>query len=207
MGGLLVVDSLGADQHLLERRSQVVAELVHAVDGGGRSSRSGRRPERIVAEGAVGAVLSVLHARLSQSRKASEKPLLGLLSPLMSIVVLPYLGPATAEREARRASPRRSARTQARTADPLRDLQMRLTYRTVRVLAAIAEQPGASGRQIAQASGITDQGQVSKLLWRLEHLGLIRNTVTPRGKGEPNAWALTPKGTQIQQAISTQADD
>jgi DNA-binding NarL/FixJ family response regulator len=37
-------------------------------------------------------------------------------------------------------------------------LDIRLTYRTVRVLAAIAARPGLSNRQISQRAGITDQG-------------------------------------------------
>ena len=48
---------------------------------------------------------------------------------------------------------------------------MRLTYRTVRVLMVIAGHAGASNREIAQGSGIVDQGQISKLLARLERLG------------------------------------
>jgi AcrR family transcriptional regulator len=211
MGGLCIVDALGADRRVLEHRARVLAELVQAVHRGqgseGRSPHPGQYPERIVAEGAVGAVLSVLHARLSAPPSTSEQPLLALLNPLVSIIVLPYLGPAAAERELRRATPRARARSSPPTTDPLLGLQMRLTYRTVRVLTAIAEQPASSGRQIAQAAGINDQGQVSKLLWRLEHLGLIQNTATTaRSKGAPNAWALTPKGSDIHHAIDTQND-
>ena len=117
--------------------------------------------------------------------------------------MLPYLGPEAAAREVEHPVPR--ARRRATTpADPLRELDMRLTYRTVRVLLAIAERPGASSRQVADASGVADQGQISKLLWRLEHLGLIANTTDGRGRGEPNAWILTPKGREVEQAIRTQ---
>ena len=48
---------------------------------------------------------------------------------------------------------------------------MRLTYRTVRVLMATAEHPGASNRLIADTPEITDQGQISKLLGRLQRAG------------------------------------
>jgi len=37
----------------------------------------------------------------------------------------------------------------AAAGDPLRDVGMRLTYRTVRVLTAVAANPGASNREIA----------------------------------------------------------
>jgi hypothetical protein len=86
---------------------------------------------------------------------------------------------------------------------------MRLTYRTVRVLTAIAELGGRgvhpSNREIGVASGMNDQGQISKLLSRLHRLGLIDNTVAGPGRGAPNAWALTPKGAEIEQAIGEHA--
>ena len=60
---------------------------------------------------------------------------------------------------------------------------MRLTYRTVRVLSVIGEAPGASNREVAEGSGIADQGQISKLLARLERLQLIENTGGGQLKG------------------------
>ena len=52
---------------------------------------------------------------------------------------------------------------------------MRLTYRTSRVLAGVAELGGRgsdpSNRQVGEYAGIADAGQVSKLLRRLERLG------------------------------------
>lgn len=78
---------------------------------------------------------------------------------------------------------------------------MRITYRTVRVLMVIAEHPDASNRQIAAGAGITDQGQVSKLLARLEHLGLIYNRGLGPVKGAPNAWQLTARGRAVEGAI------
>jgi DNA-binding IclR family transcriptional regulator len=83
---------------------------------------------------------------------------------------------------------------------------MRLTYRTVRVLAAVATHPGSSNRRIAHAAGIEDQGQISKLLVRLERLGLVDNTDTHNGKGTANAWMLTTAGHDIQDAIAAQID-
>ncbi len=204
MGGLLVVDALAAERPVLERRAKVVEVLINAVHQGGTRPRGGpgRRPTRIVAEGAVGAVLAVIHARLSAR---DPKPLAGLLNQLMGMIVLPYRGPEAAERELGRQAPKPRRRpTPAAPADPLRELGMRLTYRTVRVLLAIAEHPGASSREVADASGISDQGQMSKLLWRLEHLGLIDTAVRHHGRGEPNAWSLTPKGMEMERTIRSQ---
>jgi DNA-binding PadR family transcriptional regulator len=74
---------------------------------------------------------------------------------------------------------------------------MRLTYRTLRVLTAISEQPGASNREVAVHAEVADQGQISKLLARLERLGLIQNTGEGQPSGEPNAWLLTSRGEEI----------
>ncbi|MGO8906444.1 MAG: MarR family transcriptional regulator [Solirubrobacteraceae bacterium] len=78
---------------------------------------------------------------------------------------------------------------------------MRLTYRTVRVLAAIAAQPGLSNRQISQRAGITDQGQISRLLSRLARLQPIENTGQGQRKGSANAWRLTGHGEAVDRAI------
>jgi AcrR family transcriptional regulator len=218
LAGLLIVDALAAEHRVLERRAHVVDALVDAVHrgvrekgrGGTRARRSVRAasaPARIVSEGVVGALLSVIHARLLDP---SPQSLSSLLNSLMGIVVLPYLGPVAAEREL--ARPMLGVRRRSHApADPLRELDMRLTYRTVRVLLAIAELGGRgshpSGRQVADAAGISDQGQMSKLLARLQHLGLIHNCATGRGKGEPNAWTLTPRGQDIEQVIRAQTAD
>ena len=72
----------------------------------------------------------------------------------------------------------------------------RLTVRTQLVLTAVAEHAGASNREIAHAAGISDQGQISKLLARLQTHGLLQN-VGGLGQGAPNAWQLTPQGEAL----------
>jgi DNA-binding MarR family transcriptional regulator len=79
---------------------------------------------------------------------------------------------------------------------------MRLTYRTLMVLGAVAAEPGASNRRIADTAGVHDQGQISKLLGRLEKLELIHNNGNGQPKGEPNAWTLTPRGREVQQVLT-----
>ncbi len=59
------------------------------------------------------------------------------------------------------------------------------------VLPVITVAPGLSNFAISVRAGIKDQGQISKLLARLAHLGLIENTQPTRPKGTPNAWRLT----------------
>ncbi len=86
---------------------------------------------------------------------------------------------------------------------------MRITYRTARVLRAIAERPGASNRQVAEQAGIVDQGQISRLLSRLESLGLVANQGVGAGgsatRGTANAWVLTARGEQMQRGVQPQA--
>jgi DNA-binding MarR family transcriptional regulator len=117
------------------------------------------------------------------------------------MIVLPYLGPAAARKELARPAPK-PPRVSRAERNPLGELDMRLTYRTVRVLMAIAAQPGSSNRVVADTAEVTDQGQMSKLLARLHDIGLIENTGGGPAKGEPNAWTLTDKGWQIQEAIT-----
>jgi AcrR family transcriptional regulator len=207
LGSLLVVDALAAGPRVLARRAEVLAGLARVLDRGhtaaGRRSSAKAEPPPLTAEGIVGGVLAVIHARLLED---GHGRLQGLLNPLMGMIVHPYLGRSAAAKELTRPSPktpRRASRpsTAQDGQDPLAGLDMRLTYRTLRVLAAIASQPGASNRRIAEQAGIHDQGQISKLLTRLTRLGLIANNGEGQAKGEANAWTLTPKGEQIEQAI------
>jgi AcrR family transcriptional regulator len=205
LGSLMVVDALGAGPMVLERRARVLDTLTEIVDQGRHSGRgeakTGVQVPPLTAEGVVGAVLSVIHARILEK---GHPRLTSLLNPLMGMIVLPYLGRAEAAKELARATPRASRTPRKPAKDPLEGLDMRLTYRTLRVLATIASHPAASNRQVADAAGVHDQGQISKLLARLEHLGLIHNTGQGHTKGEPNAWNLTPKGAHVEQAIRTQ---
>ena len=84
---------------------------------------------------------------------------------------------------------------------------MRLTYRTMLVLEAIATRPGVSNRLVGELAGVSDQGQISKLLARLERLGLTENTGVGHAKGEANAWSLTALGHQIAQRLGTNTHD
>jgi AcrR family transcriptional regulator len=225
MGRLCVVETLGAGLRVHQRRLAVLDVVVAAVDEGRQQSRSAKALPPLTSEGVVGGVLSVLHARLiphtgsgrgatraKGTRRAKgpgltgEQPdsLLELTGALMAMVVLPYLGPAAAAKEAARSTPRRRSPRRGAGGDPLRDLEMRLTYRTVRVLLAIAANPDASNRQVGAAAGIDDQGQISKLLARLEKLGLVHNNGVGQVRGAPNAWQLTKKGAEVEQLVAGQ---
>jgi hypothetical protein len=155
----------------------------------------------VTAEGVVGAILAVLHKRLAQRRAG---PFADLLGPLMSMIVLPYLGQREARRELSRPPLQLTSIAPAPTAgrrDPLLGLDIRLTYRTVRVLMVIAAHPGASNREIADRAGIVDQGQISKLLTRLEGLELVGNSGGGQELGTANAWSLTSRGAELERAM------
>jgi hypothetical protein len=209
LGRVLVVDALKAGPLVLEQRARLVGELIGVVDQGRGLVRGGRRVAPLTGEGVVGAVLAVVHARLLAGAGARGGAggggrggsLVELLNPLMAMIVQPYLGAAAAERELARPVVRERRVRPRAVSDPLDGLEMRLTYRTLRVLAAIAGAPGASNRAVAMSAEVADQGQISKLLARLEGLGLIRNTGVGHLKGEPNAWELTDRGLEVQRAL------
>jgi AcrR family transcriptional regulator len=199
MGRLLVVDSLGAGAPVVKRRAWLVDTAIDAVEEGRREPNShGDLP--FAAEGVVGGVLSVLHARLLEGDSGR---LVELVNPLMSMVVLPYLGPAAARKELEGPVLVAPATTSRRGEDPLRELDMRLTYRTVRVLRALAVQPGSSNRQVGDGAEVGDPGQTSKLLARLQGLGLVENVADRSIRGAPNSWTLTHRGWEVQAAIGS----
>jgi AcrR family transcriptional regulator len=198
---LCLVEALGAGPRVLERRAEMLEELAELVDRGRFVTSAVREPPEVAAEGVVGAVFAVLHTRVLEG---GGEPFTNLLGSLMNIVVLPYLGARAASRELTRPAPEPRQNggppPGGEIRDPLAGLNMRLTYRTVRVLVVIAQRPGASNREIADRSGVTDQGQISKLLARLARLELVENSGEGQEKGGSNAWHLTPRGARVERA-------
>jgi AcrR family transcriptional regulator len=199
---LCMIEALCAGERVLQRRAKVLEELAAVIDRGRLVTQVASEPPQVTAEGIVGAVFAVVHTRLLEGRTRLLQDLLG---SLMSMIVLPYLGATAASRELTRppletGGTRRPPGRPPRAHDPLAGLNIRLTYRTVRVLMIIAEYPGASNREIARGSGIVDQGQISKLLTRLERLRLVENVGDGAEKGAANAWHLTGRGAQLERS-------
>ncbi len=203
-----VVQSARGSRRVLQAREALLTRLAATI-AQGRSQRV-RESEvpAVTAEGLVGAAVAIVYKRLLNGAQA---PLTDLFGDLMGMIVLPYLGSAAAARERKRRPPERSEGTAAgdpaagvsvRDGDPLREVPMRLTYRTARVLRAVAQSPGVSNRLVGEHAGITDQGQVSKLMARLQRLGLLANTGEGHTRGERNAWQLTPLGERVIQQLS-----
>jgi AcrR family transcriptional regulator len=211
-----VVQALRSGTRALERREEVLGELALALDEGRReSARGGGDCPPLTAEGLVGAVFGIVYGRLLRGERA---PLTGLFNELMGMIVLPYLGPAAARKEQARPVPTPASvsgvsgtvlETSVREgyeSDPLADLPMRLTYRTARVLEVLAAHPEISNRGVGELSGVADQGQISRLLARLERLGLAANTGEGHARGEANAWTLTDVGGRVALSISAHAE-
>jgi AcrR family transcriptional regulator/DNA-binding MarR family transcriptional regulator len=205
-----VVQALRGGSRVLERREQILTGLAAVVDEGRHEGPRGAECTPLTAEGLVGAAFGIVYARLLRDER---EPLTGLFGELMGMIVLPYLGPAAARREHVRPAPTVSddaarpggALGTPLEGDPLRGVPVRLTYRTARVLESVAELGGRgenpSNRMVAECAGISDQGQISKHLRRLERAGLLANTGQGHAKGEPNAWTLTPKGELLTQSL------
>jgi AcrR family transcriptional regulator len=202
---VFVVHALRGGPEVLERREDVLARLVAVLDEGRAEGSRANDRSPLTAEGLVGAALGILHARLTRRKRTS---LVNLSGELMGMIVLPYLGSAATRRELARPpqtpvapAHRHTAERVLSESDPLQGVPMRLTYRTACVLQVIAAQSGVSNREVAEQAGISDQGQISKLLARLERLELCERTGSSHQKGEANSWELTALGQQVAQQL------
>jgi hypothetical protein len=182
---------------VLERREQILGRLAQLLERGApKSTATGLTLKSgLTAELVIGGAFSVIQGRMLKHR---GMPLIELAPSLMSLIVLPYLGADQANAElARRPTPKPEFNELKAKPGPAR----RASYRTALVLAAIAGAPEANNRAIAQAAGLSDEGQTSKLLSRLRRQGLIENVGLGQAYGEPNAWLLTKQGERAAQTL------
>jgi DNA-binding MarR family transcriptional regulator len=180
----------------------VLDELARVVDEGRAGAR--RQPPPLTAEGVVGGTLGVIYARVL---KPDSGALVELLNPLTSLIVHPYLGGGAARRELRRPAANGTRAPARRSAglNPLEGLDTRVTYRTMRVLAAIGAEAGLSNSDVSERAGVSDQGQISRMLVRLTRLGLIENTGAGQAGGVANAWRLTLRGRELERAMRSES--
>jgi AcrR family transcriptional regulator/DNA-binding MarR family transcriptional regulator len=197
---LLVVHAATTEPAVLESRTLALKRLATLIDSAGHEQAT-QPPSPLTADALVAGALGVTHARLT-SRKPAK--LTQLLQPLMSYIVMPYRGAGAARKELHRPAPPATparARQENHQTLQLAQLDTRLTYRTMRVLAALAAQPGASNGQTAQRAGISDNGQISRLLYRLARQGLVENHGKGQSAGGCNAWHLTALGERLETAV------
>ncbi len=189
----LVVGSAQAGPVVLERRCEMQDALARVLDDERAPARG--YPPPLTAEAVVSGVLGVLDGRL---RKRDPGVLVELCNPLMSFIVLPFLGARAARRELSRPLGHASSAVGRGVAlELLGDAGGRLNRRTVSVLRVVGGEPGLSNREVALRAGVKDQGQISRLLSRLAELGLVAGTRDARRRGAPRAWQLTASGAEL----------
>jgi AcrR family transcriptional regulator/DNA-binding MarR family transcriptional regulator len=196
---LVFVEALAAGPRVLASRARVLESLAGMIDEARAGAKAPSKLPPLVAEGVVGGAFGVIHARLLESR---PEPLVGLLGSLMAMIVLPYRGSAAAARELERPGPRPPARRRDGDGSSRRPLgaaspvDYRLTVRTQMALAAVAGRPGLNNREVSEAIGLSDQGQVSRMMKRLQEQGLVENTQA-HTKRLARAWILTTDGKAV----------
>jgi AcrR family transcriptional regulator len=201
---LLFVEALSAGPRVLARRAQVLEQLAVVVDGGRADDRAPEGVPLLVAEGVLGGVFGVIHARLFQRR---PEPLVDLLDSLMATIVLPYRGSEVA---ARVHASDRERPVEDRPAPPIAALKplgsalpadFRLTVRTQMALTAVARLSAKgmnpTNKEVAESIGISGKGQVSLLMTRLANQGLVEDTGGYGRRGALRAWRLTKHGKAV----------
>ncbi len=190
-GRVLICEQPFTDGALALRCSaRVLGVLTCLLDDGAPQAIGEFIPEpQLTGELAVGGAVSVIRTRMHNQQSG---PFVELAPQLMSFIVRPYLGQATAREELMgRSEPT------GRACSETVELPVRLPHRTTLVLHAIARSPRSSNRQVAKLAGLFDEGQTSKLLGRLRQRGLIENVGLGHAWGEPNEWLLTADGQQL----------
>jgi DNA-binding MarR family transcriptional regulator len=222
---VLIVEPLRAGPRVAARRTEVLAQLAGVVHKAGvRAMRADQRePPPLTEEAVVSAVLGMLHARVSTpwwGNGAGPSPqLVVLVGPLMALMLVPYVGAKTASKELFAPALRMLRPGEVPASVPwdelpeeLADLPSRvsrLTASTIVFIGQMNERGGApSNRDVSWATGDTDAGQMSKLLTRLEALGLIENTTDHgNGRGRANEWRLTDRGRELARVIEARSGE
>jgi AcrR family transcriptional regulator len=209
---LLLLEAPMAGQAALRCEQRVLGVLTQLLDDGSPQALGELTPSpQMTAELVAGGAFAVIRTRMSArggendatrggtkdakrdtdrgDGEESRESLVELAPSLMSFIARPYLGEAVARAELTGALAPLEASALRGAALPIR-----ATHRTTLVLRAISAAPGSTNRQVADAAGLVDDGQASKLLARLQRHGLIENVGIGAARGEPNAWLLTPYG-------------
>jgi AcrR family transcriptional regulator/DNA-binding MarR family transcriptional regulator len=197
---LVFVEALRAGPRVLARRALVLEALAGVIDEGRADGEAPAELPALTATAVVGATFGVIHARLLEP---GPEPLSELLGALMATIVLPYRGSAAAARELERPAPEISTRAPRRqgglfgrplgSASPV---DYRLTVRTQMALAAVAGQPDLNNREVSELIGLADQGQISRMMKRLQEQGLVEDTHSNPHR-IARAWRLTPQGEAV----------
>jgi AcrR family transcriptional regulator len=184
---VLVLDTPASTPTCRRKLHELLARLLDQDGGPDGPADTPTLSGTLTGELVVGGVLSVVRTSMLEDDGGK---LVELAPSLMAFIAVQY-GVATPGRDAQ-GPPPGSAR--AREVSRAAQLPIRATRRTTLVLRAIGQAPYSNNREVAQAAGLTDEGQTSKLLARLERNGMIENVGVGPARGEPNAWLLTALG-------------
>jgi AcrR family transcriptional regulator len=182
-----------------QRRLQdVLGALLREGRGSEIAPSGGVGSPVLTSELILGGVFSLIRARMLEGECGA---LVELAPSLMTFIVAPYLGVPLAKVELSG-----SDTAEGETASPSGELPILFTHRTTQVLRAIASSPRSSNADIARAAGLIDEGQMSKLLKRLEQRGLIEHVTPQRGSRRLKAWVLTPTGRRVLLSFGSDPD-
>jgi AcrR family transcriptional regulator len=215
---VLLVDALGAGSWALERRQDNVGVLRDLIVEQFKDTPLGGDFPPMAAAGVMASLLGIMHEHLLHREAA---PLISLLGPLMGVIMTPYLSRREVAREIRRgeefAEKIQAERASQKSPFPssgkdgkrivevpalLHRVRAERARSCVRYLAEQAECSHCpSNREIATGIGIESDGQISKLLARLDSAGIVSKV--SHGPGRPNAWQLTPYGQNVVTALNT----
>ena len=205
-----LVETLAAGAWALERRERYVSALTDLVVDRWPPP-PGVEPHPLAAPGVMASVLNVMQAHVLAG---GQEPLVTLLGPLMGLATAPYMDAHAVRKEIKRADtraheilagttrPPATAGSAGMLPDVLRDPRAR---RARRCLLHLAEHPGASNRQVANAIGVTSQTEISPLLARLHRMELLSKRAGRAGHA--NAWALTADGERVARALAGRRPD
>jgi hypothetical protein len=203
------VESVAAGSRALARREQIVAAMRSMIVEYW-TARGKQAPEPVAAAGLMASLLGLIQTHLVT---AEPGPLIELLGPLMGIIVGPFMDEAQVASEiakgdelaqqilAERAQLPAPGTDELELADVeipamLRNARAQRARMCVRYLAAQGRKGiSPSNREIAAGIGIANEGQISKLLIRLERGAVVSKF--SHGVGRPNAWRLTPYGEEL----------
>ena len=194
-GRLLLLDAPVTGPVVPECQQRLLAVLTGLLEDAQPQALGEPAPpfSALTAELVAGGAFCVIRARI---RDSDGEGFIELAPSLLSFIAVQYGAPVLAF-----APTRRDEHVRAQAVSRAVELPVRVTHRTTLVLRAIAQAPYSTNREVAQAAGLADEGQTSKLLARLERQGVIENVGLGALRGEPNAWVLTPSGRRALELI------
>jgi AcrR family transcriptional regulator/DNA-binding MarR family transcriptional regulator len=190
---LVFLEAPKARELLGDRRARIL-EILRLVLDSGRSGENATATPSLIDEVLVEGAISVIRARVASPQDGSLSP---LVDELISVITYSYTGAPTTVASPPLLTPGQLVAPTSKHPSTGLPTHIRMTYRTLRVLTAVAQNPGGSNRQIAEVAEISDQGQISKILRRLSDQGLLRNDGLHRN-GAPKRWHLTDRGRAAQ---------